>query len=200
MHIRFPAPSVLLLATLACFSLGVLRADAQVHLSPLASQDASPKSGSPEFSELPAALASLQLIAPSLLPLPNPRHACKCRRLSPAFFFTIHNHPLTPSDVVIRDAITGLARDHHQYIHVRLRNGRVLTGVVRSTNQEFFVLKTGISGRQSFNYSQLAEPPRAVPAIGTRIVHGLELTGIAVATLPLAIVAYPLLAIGFAQD
>lgn len=124
------------------------------------------------------------------------------------FYRSALNHPLTPRDVALRDAVYRLQQreqEHpHQFVHVRLKDGKTLTGVITRAGASKFVVKTGIlQGYQAAEYRDLAQEPREVPAVGTHIVHGLEWTGVVVgciAVIPLAVIFYPLVAAGVIQD
>jgi len=106
-----------------------------------------------------------------------------------------------------RLVIAGLKKNRHQFIHCKLKNGRVLTGLIRGQSELGFTLDTNALGGPFVRFEDLGETPRAVPAVGTRIKHGAQWTGVvlglAVAiplTVPLALVFYPLIAAGAIQD
>ncbi|HJZ63598.1 MAG TPA: hypothetical protein VKD70_04715 [Candidatus Acidoferrum sp.] len=90
-----------------------------------------------------------------------------------------------------RSAIKKLSARRHQYVHVKLRNGKVLTGLLRDVGDEGFSLYTEALGGPSLAYRDPAESPRPVPAVGTRIKQAAEWTGfvtfVAVFFIPLAL-------------
>lgn len=96
-----------------------------------------------------------------------------------------------------RTEIRLLAQKKHQFVHCKLKNGKVITGTVRSPGYEAFTLKTDVLGEgKHIYYKDLAEPPQAVVAVGTRFKQGAEWTGLGVLVavgLPLLIVLSPLL-------
>src|SRR5262249_26024467 len=97
-----------------------------------------------------------------------------------------------------------LAARRRQYVHVRLVDGTILTGTIDFTNREGFRLQTSVFGcGRALHYRELAEAPRPVRALGAKTVRGLEMTGMVVmciALLPVALVAYPLIAAGVIKD
>jgi hypothetical protein len=71
-----------------------------------------------------------------------------------------------------------LAQKDHQFVHCKLKNGKVLTGRLSSPGDKKFAVYTNALGDgTSVEYKDIAEPPRAVPAVGTRIKQGAQLTG-----------------------
>lgn len=124
--------------------------------------------------------------------------------MNKAFYWSAHNHPLTPREVAMREAVYGFRENTHQFVHVELKDGKVLTGTVDGANNQNFQLKTGILyGSKTITYSQLAETPRAVPAVGTRVVHTLKWTGVVIAiipAIPLAVLLIPLFLLGVFPD
>lgn len=79
-----------------------------------------------------------------------------------------------------RAAVKELASHKHQFVHFKLRNGRVLTGLIRDVSQEGFTLHTDALGGPYLRYEEIAEQPRPAPAVGTRIKHGAEWTGLVI--------------------
>jgi len=74
-----------------------------------------------------------------------------------------------------------LAQKRRQFVHCKLKNGQVLTGMLRDPGDTTFAIQTNALGdATSVEYTNLAESPRAVPAVGTRIKQGAQWTGIAV--------------------
>jgi len=106
-----------------------------------------------------------------------------------------------------RTTVKTLAVHKHQFVHCKLQNGKVLTGLVRNINDQGFSIHTNAVGGTYIHYTALAEPPRVVPAVGTRIKQGAQWTGIGVGIavaipllIPLCLVIYPLIAAGVIQD
>jgi hypothetical protein len=158
----------------------------------------------PEISPLPIQLNEEQASAPQLLSfsVPHVTHSIRC--MCNGFYRSAHNHPLTPREGAMRDAVYGFRKNTHQFVHVELKDGKVFTGNVAGANTQNFELKTGILyGFKTISYSQLAETPRAVPAVGTKVVHALEWTGvgaICVAAIPLFVALLPLMMMGVLSD
>lgn len=106
-----------------------------------------------------------------------------------------------------RTVVKTLAVHKHQFVHCKLQSGRVLTGLIRNLNDQGFSLHTNAVGGTYIHYTALAEPPRVVPAVGTRIKQGAQWTGIGVGiavaiplAVPLCLIFYPLIAAGVIQD
>ncbi|HET9802459.1 MAG TPA: hypothetical protein VFP96_04440 [Candidatus Acidoferrum sp.] len=106
-----------------------------------------------------------------------------------------------------RSLMKSLEKNKHQFIHCQLKNGKVLTGLVRGDTDQGFTLHTGAFGGPFVRYEDLADAPKSVPAVGTRIKQGAQWTGavlgIAVAiplAIPLCLILYPLIAAGVIQD
>jgi len=103
--------------------------------------------------------------------------------------------PGSPADQY-RTVVKSLAVHKHQFVHCKLQSGRVLTGLIRNLNDQGFSLHTNAVGGTYIHYTSLAEPPRAVPAVGTRIKQGAQWTGVGAIVavgVPLLIVLSPLL-------
>jgi len=106
-----------------------------------------------------------------------------------------------------RSVVKTLAVHKHRFVHCKLQNGKVLTGLIREMNDQGFSLHTNAVGGTYIHYNTLAEPPRVVPAVGTRIKQGAQWTGIGVGiavaiplAIPLCLIIYPLIAAGVIQD
>jgi hypothetical protein len=111
--------------------------------------------------------------------------------------------PLPPPANRYRANVKELASHKHQFVHFRLRNGKVLTGLIRDVSQEGFTLHTDALGGPYIRYEEIVEQPRPVPAVGTRIKHGAEWTGLGVliaAAIPLVVVLFPLAITGILPD
>jgi hypothetical protein len=162
------------------------------------------QSSSPELAPLPVSLTVDQIRALQPLPpfIPGVKSFALLERQG--FYRGAFNRPLTPRQVTFRETVYALAARHNQFVHVRLVNGKVLTGTISWVSPEAFLVQTDVLGNcDSVHYHQLAEPPRPVLAAGTRAVRGLETTGLVVlcvVALPLAVVVYPLIAAGVLQD
>jgi hypothetical protein len=96
---------------------------------------------------------------------------------------------LPPSDAVgshatedrYRAEIKLLAQNERQFVHCKLKNGKVLTGTLREPGDNAFAIQTNALGDGTHvEYKNLAEAPRAVPAVGTRIKQGTQMTGFVV--------------------
>ena len=74
-----------------------------------------------------------------------------------------------------------LAQKRREFVHCKLKNGKVLTGILRDPGETTFAIQTNALGDwTSIEYTNLAESPRAVPAVGTRIKQGAQWTGLIV--------------------
>ncbi len=101
---------------------------------------------------------------------------------------------LDADSLAYREKIEQFGKRRHTFVHCELKNGKVLTGLVRDVAERGFEIKTGVLSGTFVRYSDLAKPPRQVPALGSRIRHGAEWTGLGVvfvALLPLAILLFP---------
>lgn len=95
-----------------------------------------------------------------------------------------------------RATIQTISKDKHQFVHCKLRNGRILTGLPRDVRPEGFSLHTDALGGLFIRYDSLAENPRPVPAVGTRVKQGAQWTGIGAliaVAVPILIVFSPIL-------
>jgi hypothetical protein len=99
-----------------------------------------------------------------------------------------------------RAVVRELALHKHQFVHVKLRNGRVLTGLIRDVSQLGFTLYTDALSGPYIRYAEIAEQPRAVPAVGTRIRHGAEWTGLVLLTVAAIPILLPLALTGILPD
>ena len=103
--------------------------------------------------------------------------------------------PGSPGDQY-RTVVKTLAVQKHEFVHCKLQDGHVLTGLIRDVGEQGFSLHTNAIGGTYVHYASLAEPPRAVPAVGTRIKQGAQWTGVGAIVavgVPLLIVLSPLL-------
>lgn len=92
--------------------------------------------------------------------------------------------------------IQSLGGNRHQFVHCRLKNGKVLTGLIRDIARDGFSLHTNALGGPHISYKDLAEQPRPVPAVGTRFKQAAQWTGIGaliVVAVPVLVVLSPLL-------
>jgi len=79
-----------------------------------------------------------------------------------------------------RAEIESIAESKQKFIRCKLKNGKILTGRVHAPGYEAFTLHTDarfIDGKYIY-YKDLAELPRTVPAVGTRIKQGMQWAGI----------------------
>jgi hypothetical protein len=167
-------------------------------------QSKAPKTSSIEIAILPTRLTdnqlrALQELRPALLPI-NPIRG----HVRAAFFRSASQHPLTPREVALRESVYELASHPKQYAHVRLADGKVLTGTISNAGHDTFLVRSHILGDgHTVRYDQLAEPPRPVLAVGTRAVKSLEVTGLValcIVALPLFVVLFPLIMTGIISD
>jgi hypothetical protein len=198
---------VSLTLTLTLLLLTCSRANAaQERDDPLASQALCDveQATSPEQALLPAPLTDQQVRGLQPLPPVVPLFESLAGHRRPGFFRGAYNRPLTPREVALRDTIYKLAGRRNQFVHVRLADGKALTGTIRLAGNEAFLLETDILGNsRSIHYRQLAEPPQPVLAVGTRAVRGLETTGLValcIIAIPVALALYPLIAAGVIKD
>ena len=164
----------------------------------------SAQSQSPELGPLPTQLTDAQIGSLQELQAAPSQVQTRVRHRPFGFYRGAFNRPMTPRETAYRDSLYELAARHKQFVHVRLVDGRVLTGTINYRNMEGFQLQTTIFGSgQMIHYRKLAEPPRPVLAVGTRTVRGLEIAGmvaLCIAAIPLVVVFYPLVAAGVIQD
>lgn len=102
----------------------------------------------------------------------------------------------SPSIAKQRSALQAFATKRHQFVHCKLGNGKILTGLPRDVGEEGFSLHTDALGETYIRYETLVEMPRPVPAIGTRIKQGAQWTGIGaliVFAIPILVVFSPIL-------
>jgi len=94
-----------------------------------------------------------------------------------------------------RNTIESFKGPKHQFVHCKLKNGRVLTGTVHDAGYEAFTLKTNILSQGTYiYYKDLAEPPQPVPAVGTRMKQGAQWVGFGIliaAAIPLILIFSP---------
>jgi hypothetical protein len=166
------------------------------------------QSQSPELAPLPTQLTDAQVGAlQELQPAPS-QFQTRVRHRPLGFYRGAFNRPMTPREVAFRESIYDLAAHPKQFVHIRLVDGRVLTGTINYRNIEGFQLQTTIFGSgEMIHYRKLAEPPRPVLAVGTKTVRGLQVAGavgVCIVLLPIfipvALVVYPLIAAGVIQD
>ena len=122
------------------------------------------------------------------------------RRLRRMFFQSLYEHPRTARQVAIRDSVLRLADRRHQYVRVRLSNRTVLTGTIYGANRQGFMLQTDIAHTRRVTYTELAEPVQPVAGVGTRMVRGLETTGLVVALVILIPITIPLVMTGIVRE
>lgn len=94
-----------------------------------------------------------------------------------------------------RAEIELLAEKERQFVRCKLKNGKVLTGRLGDRGVTTFVVRTnGLGDGTIVEYKNLAEMPRAVPAVGTHIKQGAQITGfvifVVVFFIPLAIAGF----------
>ncbi|MBS1840513.1 MAG: hypothetical protein JSS69_15310 [Acidobacteria bacterium] len=129
---------------------------------------------------------------PQGLPLPAPPEPGRPRL-----------HTLTANEQLMRDEVERLGQKKHQFVRCKLANGKILTGLIRGASEGGFTLKTQALNGPYLRYSDLAEAPKPVPAVGTRIKQGLQWTGFGAAValaIPAIILIFPLMLSGAIAD
>ena len=167
-------------------------------------QSEAPKGSPMEIAPLPTALTDNQWRAlQELRPAVSSGNPIR-RHMRAAFFNSARQHPLTPREVALRESVYDLASHPKQYAHVRLADGKVLTGTISNADHDTFLVRSHIlAGGYTVHYDQLVEPPRPVLAVGTRAVKGLEVTGLValcILAIPLIVALYPLILTGIISD
>jgi len=99
-----------------------------------------------------------------------------------------------------RSTIKKLSGHRHQFVHIKLKNGKVLTGLLRDVGDQGFSLNTDALGGSYIFYKDIAEGPRPTPAVGTRIKHGAEWTGLIALVLAAIPIVIPLMFTGVISD
>jgi len=99
-----------------------------------------------------------------------------------------------------RATIKKLSEHKHQFVHIKLKSGKVLTGLLRDVGDVKFSLNTDALGGPSIFYKDIAEMPRPTAAVGTRIKQGAEWTGLIVLAGLASIVLLPLILTGVVSD
>lgn len=101
-------------------------------------QSEAPKESSMEIATLPTRLTDNQWRAlQELRPAVSSGSPIR-RHLRAAFFKSASQHPLTPREVALRESVYELASHPKQYAHVRLADGKVLTGTISNAHQDTF--------------------------------------------------------------
>ncbi len=99
-----------------------------------------------------------------------------------------------------RTIVSNLSRNRHAFIHCELKNGKVLTGLVRGDSDRGFTLHTNALGGPFIFYEDLAQAPRTVPAVGTRIKQGAQWTGLVALAIAFVPIFLPLMFLGAMSD
>ena len=155
---------------------------ALIAVSPLGAQTPQePDAFDPAFLEAPADLP-VELIGTQTQSA-GPRPAAPAPVESPAAEF--------------RRIVQELRIHRHQYVHCRLKTGKILTGQIKDAGFEAFSIQTDVLGEHHrVRYEDLAEAPRPVPAVGTRFKQSAQWAGIGAlfaVAIPLLFVLSPLL-------
>jgi len=128
----------------------------------------------------------------SLSPDAASQQAASPRRPHRYFFRKLH-HPLTPSDVALRESVRSLGDDTHRFVRCELKDHSVVIGAIVFVGSEVFWVRPGILREDHvIRYSELGAPPRPTAAVGTHLKNGLGLTAliaVCVALLPMCIAA-----------
>jgi hypothetical protein len=125
------------------------------------------------------------------------------RTRGPYFYSSAKQHPLTPRDVSMREAVESLGIDKHRFVLCKLKDGSHLVGGIGYIHFASFTISQGIMNGQEIKYSELREAPQLVPAVGEHLANGLKWTGLVaacVALSPLVVVLYPLVLAGVLTD
>jgi len=99
-----------------------------------------------------------------------------------------------------RGVIQRLSEHRHQYVHLKLKNGKVLTGLLRDVGDHGFSLSTDALGGPYISYKEIAEKPRPTPGVGTRIKQGAEWTGLVALVIAATPIMLPLILTGVISD
>lgn len=99
-----------------------------------------------------------------------------------------------------RAVVKSLEKNKHQFIHCRLKNGGILTGLIRGDNDQGFTLHTNALGGPFVRYDDLADAPKSVPAVGTRIKQGAQWTGLVALAIAFVPIFLPLMFLGVMSD
>jgi hypothetical protein len=109
-------------------------------------------------------------------------------------------HPLTPQEAAVRDAVHKLGHRKTQFVLCELTNGKKLSGTINEDKTYSFVLNTGLFNQsEELRYADLRLPPRPILGIGRKVEDGLEIAGL-VAVVILAIPALPIMIIAGVPD
>ena len=76
----------------------------------------------------------------------------------------------------------------------------ILTGLVRGDNDQGFTLNTNALGGPFVRYEDLADAPKSVPAVGTRIKQGAQWTGLVALAIAFVPIFLPLMFLGVMSD
>src|SRR5262249_51040517 len=98
------------------------------------------------------------------------------------------------------EVIKNLAAHKHQYAHIKLKSGKVLTGSLSDIGDQGFYLSTDALAGSYILYRDIAETPRSTPAVGTRIKQGAQWTGLIAITILAIPILLPLALTGLLPD
>jgi hypothetical protein len=114
------------------------------------------------------------------------------RTRGPYFYASARRHPLTPRDVSIREAVESLGIDKHRFVRCELKDGSHVIGGITSVNFAEFAITQGIMNGRHLHYSELKQPPEAIPAVGEHFLNGLKWVGVVAVCVALSPLLYPL--------
>jgi len=96
-----------------------------------------------------------------------------------------------------RAVVKSLGAHKHQYVHCKLKTGKIVTGQITDAGFEAFSVKTNILGEHHYvRYDDLAEAPRPVHAVGTRFKQAVQWAGVGAlvaVAVPVLVILSPLL-------
>jgi hypothetical protein len=130
--------------------------------------------------EAPVVTEGQPTVAPSNLFLAEQFHAEQSRPQPPPPAAVIQSdvNNLRATEGRYRAEVKLLAENERQFVHCKLKNGKVLTGRLSDAGDVRFAVRTNALGDgASVEYKDLAESPRVVPAVGTRIKQGAQMAG-----------------------
>jgi hypothetical protein len=118
--------------------------------------------------------------------------------LSEDFFYGLEAHPRPNLEARAKLSIETFRTKRKQYVRIRLKNGKVITGPVEWARDDDFTLGTGLFAEESIKYADMASEPEPVAAAGQKFVRGLQITGMVVVVIVIAPLVLPILAIACA--
>jgi hypothetical protein len=154
---------------------------------------------------IPAAAASSVSQTPEPAPADpaSQLHAPAKQLRAPYFYASAHKRPLTPQDIVIREAVQSLGIDKHRFVLCELKDGSSLVGGIAIIERDYFRISQGIMDGRELHYSELKQAPQPVPAVAEHFTNGMKWTGFVafcVAVSPVVLALLPFLFAGVLPD